>query len=261
MLHDTVTKIKPITPSLSSTYEELKRQNTTPNTQFIMAMFDRLACRYDLFNHLTSMGMAAIWRKKTLQALAPGMSVLDLGCGTGDLTLGAVRRVGATGSVTGIDFSRNMLEMAARRYEKIKNINTAPAHFVAMRAEELPLKSEAFDAVVSGFVLRNIYENIDVILKGVRGSLIDGGMIRFLDITEPSSGIIRNLWSFYMQSATAFYGRILFGKDYPVSYLVDSAKRFLKPGAFTEKLSEHGFKEIEKRSFLFGIITLYSARK
>ena len=130
-----------------------------------------------------------------------------------------------------------------------------------MKAEDLPLSRETFDAVISGFVLRNIYENIDRVLKGVRESLSENGIIRFLDITEPKSVVVRGIWTFYMHSATAFYGRLLFGKDYPVSYLVDSAKRFLRPDAFEEKLREYAFRDIKKTSFLFGVITLYSARK
>ena len=89
-------------------------------------MFNNLAGRYDLFNHLTSMGLATHWRKKTLKSLEPGMRVLDLGCGTGDLALDAIKKIGPSGEVIGLDFSENMLAFAQKRYKKLEGNNHYP---------------------------------------------------------------------------------------------------------------------------------------
>ena len=232
-----------------------------PDSKFIQTMFDGLAERYDLFNVLTSAGMAKSWRQKTLEPLREGMRMLDLGCGTGDLSVEAVSRLKAHGEVVGLDFSDKMLAVAARRYEKLGSPMNGRFRLVRRSAEELPIESEPYDLVVSGFVLRNLYQNIDQILAGVYRSLKHGGQISFLDITEPPGPIRLKLWRFYMNTLVEFYGRALFGKDFPPHYLTESANRFVKPPEFIAKLEQAGFKNVTTRKFMMGVIVLYSARK
>lgn len=234
-----------------------------PDSTQIRRMFDSLAPRYDVFNHLMSLGMASVWRRRALRDLKPGMRVLDVGCGTGDLALEAARMLRCRGEVTAIDFSEKMLEFAKRREAKeaLVGEKAVPIRWVLKKAEELPLEKNAYDLAVSGFVLRNVYENIDRILQGVRDSLKDGGRISFLDFTEPSSGAMKGLWRFYMNNIAAFYGKLLFGSDYPDLYLTESANRFSKPADFQRRLREAGFKEIQTRFMMFGIIVLYQGVK
>ncbi len=233
-----------------------------PDSQYIQDMFDRLSGRYDLFNRLTSFGQDSAWRKKALEPLKEGMRMLDLGCGTGDLSLMAASRFPNHGTqIVGIDFSEKMLERAAERLQKNPRLRDSEVTFLKRRAEDLPMERECYDLVVSGFVLRNIYENIDWVLKGVYQSLKDGGQISFLDITEPSNPIQRGLWQFYMHTVVALYGKILFGKDYPVDYLTASAQRFVKPPDFVKKLETAGFKQTKVRKFMMGSIVLYQAAK
>ncbi len=205
--------------------------------------------------------MDNVWRNAALEAVRPGMRVLDLGCGTGDLALGAAKKMGAGGGeVVGLDFSQNMLSAAQARYEKIKG-GLAAVRFVALKAEDIPFEEAGYDLVLSGFVLRNIYEHIDSILQGVRESLIPGGKIRLLDFTEPPSRAWKKMWQLYMNTAAKVYGRILFGKQFPDTYLTRSAARFAKPAEFVTKLRAAGFKNIESQAFLGGIIVLYKADK
>lgn len=233
-----------------------------PDADSIRSMFDRLAHRYDLFNHLTSMGLATWWRKKALLPLERGMRVLDLGCGTGDLTLAAAKKIAGSGEVVGLDFSENMLAHARRRYAKLGLNGSGNARFVRKKAEELPLEGDRpYDLIVSGFVLRNLYENIDPILEGVYRSLKSGGRIRFLDITEPSNPVKRFFWKTYMATFAVLYGKILFGKDYPAFYLTESAKRFVKPAEFIAKLERCGFKKVSVERMMLGSVALYSAEK
>ena len=228
-----------------------------PDSATIQNMFNRLARRYDLFNELTSLGMARGWRKETLRPVREAMRVLDLGCGTGDLAIGAAKGVGPSGEVVGLDFSPEMLSFARKRVEKWR-LN-GRVRFVEAKAEDLPLENRPFDLVVSGFVLRNLYKNIDGILRGVFQSLRPGGRISFLDITEPARPLLLFLWRAYMNSVVVFYGKILFGKDYPAFYLTESAERFLKAKEFVKKLEETGFREVRVRSFMLGTISLYQA--
>ncbi len=234
-----------------------------PDSARIMGMFDHLAPRYDLFNRLMGMGMANGWRRKALLPLRPGMRVLDLGCGTGDLAILSAKILKGSGEVVAIDFSEKMLDFAKKRLKKthLSGQVLAPVHFVLKKAEELPMQENYYDLAVSGFVLRNIYENIDRILDGVRRSLKAGGRISFLDLTEPSNPWIRALWRLYMSTVVAVYGKALFGGEYPISYLTESANRFSKPHDFKERLKAAGFKEIRAQSMMLGIIVLYQAVK
>lgn len=233
----------------------------SPTQNSIQIMFDRLARRYNLFNCLTSMGLDRSWRRKTLKDIAPGDSVLDLGCGSGDLALGAIVRTGHVGEVNGIDFSRPMLDLACSRYRALGYPGDPEGVFLFRSAEDLPIPGKQYDVVVSGFVLRNIFEHIDAILDGVFRSLKPGGRIRFLDITEPTNPLVRGFWKFYMTTIVALYGRLLFGKDYPAFYLTQSAERFFKPTDFAAKLASHGFQKVRARDLFMGIITLYEGER
>ncbi len=206
--------------------------------------------------------MDNIWRKAALEPAKPGLRVLDLGCGTGDLALGAARKMGAgAGEVVGLDFSQNMLMAAQARYDKLNKRNLATVRWVALKAEDIPFEDARYDLVLSGFVLRNIYENIDFILQGVREALNPGGKIRLLDFTEPPSRAWKKMWQLYMNTIVIVYGRMLFGKQFPDTYLTRSAARFAKPAEFISKLKVAGFKNIESQTFLGGIIVLYKADK
>lgn len=232
-----------------------------PDTEYIRKMFDGLAARYDIFTRLTGFGRAGAMRRETLRGLKPGMRVLDLGCGTGDLVLAAVPITGAAGRAVGLDFSENMLAMARHRYAKLGLPDDGRFALVHEKAESLPLSGEKFDLIVSGFVLRNLYANIDRILAGVRASLVPGGRIAFLDLTEPENAVKRALFRAYMFGAVGLYGHLLFGSKYPIPYLPDSAGRFLKTGEFLDSLKRAGFHNVRARRFMLGAVSLYEAER
>lgn len=195
-----------------------------------------------------------------MSPLRSGMRVLDLGCGTGDLALLAARRLEGTGEVVGFDFSDEMLKAASRR-QAGWGLDNGRIRFLCGKAEDLPVEKELYDLVVSGFVLRNIYERIDRILLGVYRSLKEGGWISFLDITQPANPFVGFCWKLYMATFGVLVGKVLFGKHYPAFYLTQSAERFLKAVDFAEKLKEMGFWDVSVRPFMFGVITLYQAKK
>lgn len=234
-----------------------------PSAADIETMFNQLAPRYDRFNRLVSLGMDRVWREAVLKNVDDRSRVLDLGCGTGDLSIGAAERM-ASGEVVGFDFSESMLEVARKRAWKRFGTPEGSAvrlRFVRASAEDLPIEKKPFDLVVSGFVLRNIYERIEKILQGVHASLTEGGRIAFVDFTEPPTAARRALWKTYMNTVGAACGWIAFGRHYPSFYLTDSAKRFMKPEGFSVVLRENGFKNVRVRRFMMGIIVLYEAEK
>lgn len=231
-----------------------------PQPDDVQKLFDRLAFRYDLFNRLISFGLDNSWRRKVLESIRPGERILDVGCGTGDLSLGAARKTGPSGEVVGLDFSPRMLQVAGRRYERAGR-DLSPLKLVEKGAEELPLDEKPFDVVLSGFVLRNLYERIDRVLGGMFGSLKKGGQVRLLDFTEPGSALVAGLFRVHMNTLGTLFGRLLFGRDFPAGYMAESARRFPKPAEFVEKLRRAGFEEVDARRFFMGSVVLYQGRK
>lgn len=234
----------------------------TPGPESIRTMFDALARRYDWFNRLTSLGMDGAWRRTALEAVRPGMRVLDVGCGTGDLCLGAVRRLQGRGEVTGLDFSERMLDVASARVSRELPAETAGlVKFTRASAEDLPLDGRPYDLIVSAFVLRNLYDRIDAILLGMFRSLRPGGSVRLLDLTEPPHPILAAAWRAYLATAVRAYGRLLFGDAYPPDYLTRSARRFPSREAFVERLRKAGFSDARARNLCLGAAVLYEARR
>ena len=233
-----------------------------PSPEYIKGLFDDLARRYDLFNAFASLGMDKGWRAEALKDVSTGMRVLDLGCGTGDLVIEAAQKIGPTGEVRGIDFSPNMIQAANARLAKLGTLAGARVSFAVQDARQLPVTDTAiYDRVVSGFVLRNIYQHIDEILHGVHRCLKPGGGLSFVDIARPSNRLMYRLSKFYWNTVVALYGKLIFGGKYPATYLAASADRFPAPLEFVERLSRAGFSEARSRSFMGGMVVLYTATK
>jgi len=123
-----------------------------PTSQYIQTLFDHLAGRYDLFNDLTSMGMAGRWRKAALEPVRPEMRVLDLGCGTGDLAIAAIQKMRNRGEVVGLDFSAKMLEFAKKKAQKLNPGGLPNIHWVEKKAEDLPLELDPPYDVAVGYL-------------------------------------------------------------------------------------------------------------
>lgn len=231
-----------------------------PDQDYIRGMFDAFAPRYETFTKLIGMGQDDRLRLHTLRDATPGARVLDLACGTGQLTFLAARKVGPSGQVLGIDLSPGMIDEARRRGAQLKDAGSRPGFEVA-RGEDLPLGDRKFDLIVSAYALRNLYENIGDVLRGMRESLVPGGRVALLDLTEPVHPVLKALYRMYFFGLVGLYGRALFGRHYPVSYLPRSAQRFFKAHEFTAALSRAGFVRIERRSFFLGAVTLYRAER
>jgi demethylmenaquinone methyltransferase/2-methoxy-6-polyprenyl-1,4-benzoquinol methylase len=223
--------------------------DTGSKAAVVEAMFDRIAPRYDLMNRLMTFGMDRFWRRQAVQALAlpPGSRALDLACGTGDFCA-ELARIGV--GVVGLDFSAAMLRVARPR--------STGATLVRANALRLPLRSESFDAVVSGFALRN-FANLEDPLRECFRVLKRGGKIALLEVDAPASSLLRIGHRAYFHKLVPLIGRLVDREAY--TYLPASAVYLLDEARLLELLTSVGFHGLKKRRLMGGAVQLLTASR
>jgi demethylmenaquinone methyltransferase/2-methoxy-6-polyprenyl-1,4-benzoquinol methylase len=208
-------------------------------------MFDRIAPVYDAMNRLMTAGLDQRWRRAAVQAVVrPGDRVLDACCGTGDL---AVAAAAAGGRVTGVDFSRPMLDRARRKAPEIG--------WVEGDALALPFADAAFDAATVGFGVRNLAD-LDGGLRELRRVLHPGGRLAILEITRPQ-GILAPFYRVWFDGVIPVAGKVLPGGS-AYTYLPASVRRFPDPQGLARLMDEAGFGDIRWRLFGGGIVALHT---
>lgn len=221
------------------------------------AMFDRIARSYDAANRALSFGMDRGWRRKAVGLLKPfrGGRYLDVGTGTGDLVFEILRQ-SVNVLIDGIDPAEQMLEIA-RGKAATQGVGDAVAFFAA-DALDLPMESDTYDGIVSGFCFRNI-EHRKKALEEMRRVLKPGGTLVILEATYPESRVVRLGYKLY-RPLVPIIGRILGGGS-AYRYLVDSIEAFPKPGTVTDMFREAGFAEVQCTPLTFGAVCIFSGKK
>jgi demethylmenaquinone methyltransferase/2-methoxy-6-polyprenyl-1,4-benzoquinol methylase len=211
----------------------------------VRSMFDRIAPVYDAMNRLMTAGLDQRWRQATVAAVVrPADRVLDACCGTGDLAIAAAR---AGGKVTGVDFSRPMLERARRKAPGIE--------WVEADALALPFPDGSFDAATVGFGVRNLVD-LPGGLRELRRVLSPGGRIAILEITRPQ-GLLAPFYKLWFDGVIPVAGKILPGGS-AYTYLPASVRRFPDPHGLAKLLDEARFEDIRWRLFAGGIVALHT---
>jgi demethylmenaquinone methyltransferase/2-methoxy-6-polyprenyl-1,4-benzoquinol methylase len=214
----------------------------------VRAMFDRIAPRYDTLNRLFSFRLDQYWRRVLIRTVAISAqdSVVDVACGTGDLSELAVQ----TGArVIGVDFSANML--AGARTRKIR------AMFIQADANVLPLPTAWATVVVSGFALRN-FASIAAVLEELKRVLKPGGRLALLEVDTPSNPLLRWGHSLYFNRIVPVLGALLSDAQ-AYAYLPRSVSYLPEENLLREIIETAGFRQVVKRSLSGGIAQLITA--
>lgn len=221
----------------------------------VRAMFDRIAPRYDLMNRLMSGGLDRRWRRLAAAAadVSLGSRALDVCTGTGDLAFELARRVGASGEVTGVDFSEQMLGRARAKGAA----RGLPVEFRQADALELPFPDDAFDAATVAFGARNLAD-LDRGLAEMARVVRPGGTVVVLDITAPRR--LRTLHGLWFDRLVPRVGALVGRDGAAYGYLPASAKRFPQPDALAELMADAGLEGVRHRSFLGGIVAMHHGR-
>jgi demethylmenaquinone methyltransferase/2-methoxy-6-polyprenyl-1,4-benzoquinol methylase len=221
----------------------------------VREMFAGIAERYDFLNHFLSANTDARWRRLVARKLEPGLQnagtrVLDVACGTGDLSLAIAKQTGAR--VIGTDFCRPMLEIAARK--ATTSVSLIP--FVEGDALKLPFADNSFDAVSIAFGLRNL-SSVEGGLKELWRVLKPTGRAAILEFSRPVVPGFRALFQFYFARVLPRIGGLVSGSRGAYEYLPDSVSRFPDQKLLATMMREVGFIEVEYQNLTGGIAALH----
>jgi demethylmenaquinone methyltransferase / 2-methoxy-6-polyprenyl-1,4-benzoquinol methylase len=225
----------------------------------VRKMFSTIAPRYDLLNHVLSMNVDRLWWWRTARRFdhilrRGNASVLDLCCGTGDMTLALRKRASGTQTkITGVDFAHPMLVRALH-----KAPGGTPA-WIEADALRLPFASASFDLVTAAFGFRNL-ANYDEGLREIGRVLRPGGEMGILDFSEPA-GVLGKMYRVYFKHVLPSIGTVLSGVRGPYAYLPASVERFPAPEEMLERMRRAGFLEVSWKPYTFGIAGLYTGTK
>lgn len=231
----------------------------------VREMFTEIAPRYDFLNHLLSLELDRLWRARTARRLRsilqrPDARVLDLCCGTGDLAF-ALARSGPA-QVIGADFSHAMLVRADTKSNGHSQDGTksAPVVFFEADALRLPFADASFDLVTTAFGFRNL-ANYEAGLREIRRVLKAGGTLAILEFTEPTPGILGDLYRWYCRSVLPKIGGLLSGNPNAYKYLPASVSRFFRPDELATLMQQVGFSQVEVQLWTLGSVALHTASK
>ena len=244
-------------------------RDTRAAASAVRQMFTAIAPRYDLLNHILSFNVDRLWWRRTARSFReilwrPNSRILDLCCGTGDMTFALRRQAGRTSpQLLGADFSHAMLQRARAKSATRNKENGAAllgtAEWIEADALSLPFPGGYFDLVTSAFGFRNLAD-YDAGLREIVRVLRPGGECGILDFSEPK-GLMGSAYRLYFKHVLPRLGTMISGVRGPYAYLPASVERFPSPNEMLSRMRNAGFREATWIPYTFGIAGLYRGKK
>ena len=227
--------------------------------EFVHNQFERIAKGYDLTNDLISMGMHRLWKARAVSELIQDKSgsYLDVCSGTGDLALSIAHRLKAEGSVTGLDFSANMLAVAKNRQERLSRPLKSQVKWIEGNALELPFPSQSFDGAIVSFGLRNL-SDFDRGVAEMARVVKSGGRVINLDLGESRVPGFAQIFAFYFSNVVPMIGEIVQRDRSAYTYLPQSRTTYPKPDGITEIFKRAQLKNIKHIPLALGTVALHA---
>jgi demethylmenaquinone methyltransferase/2-methoxy-6-polyprenyl-1,4-benzoquinol methylase len=241
----------------------------------VRQMFDSIAPRYDLLNHVLSANVDRLWWRRAARRfrpllIRPEAAILDICCGTGDMTMALLRhRPRGARPILAADFARAMLTRGARKFgAQARNAaappnSTAPPvpYAIPLEADalRLPLRDASLDLIVTAFGFRNL-ANYETGLREFLRVLKPGGQLGILEFSEPG-GLIGKAYAIYFRRILPAIGRLICGRQGPYNYLPSSVGSFPPPPDMLALLRAAGYTACGWQPYTFGIAGLYTAAR
>ena len=216
-------------------------------------MFSKIAPKYDLINKIMTGGQDVYWRREVVRRakLDADDSLLDLGAGTGDLAREGLKQNPAIRALAG-DFTLNMMRAGRRDADMLD--------WSATDALNLPFSNEVFDAIISGFLMRNVID-VPRALKEQYRALKPSGRIVILDTTKPRKNLLTPLINIHLHYIIPFLGGLLTGERDAYTYLPESTQKFLRAEELAVHMAAVGFKNINFEIKMFGTVAIHWGEK
>ena len=242
---------------------------------FVRSMFNNIAPTYDKLNHILSLNIDKIWRKKAVKRIVKKLKnseteklknnsqvlrfsdsqVLDVACGTADSTI-ALAKAGVP-RVTGVDISEEMLKVGEKKIEEL-NLNSV----ISLKVEDcenLSFGDNTFDAAFIAFGIRN-FEDKKKGLKELHRVLKPNGLLLILELSVPQNKILLSLYKLYFLHILPFIGKKISGDNKAYTYLPQSVMNFPKPKDFLQTMEECGFNDVRQKALTFGLCRIYEGK-
>jgi demethylmenaquinone methyltransferase/2-methoxy-6-polyprenyl-1,4-benzoquinol methylase len=234
---------------------EVENASGDDRARYVQDMFGRIAERYDLMNRLMTAGQDNRWRREVIQRshIAAGGFLLDLGAGTGDLANEALRQVPGCRTAAA-DFTLEMMRVGKSR------TSNQELNWTAADALWLPFNDDTFNAVVSGFLMRNV-TNIHQSLEEQLRVLKPGGYLVALDTTRPAENNLKVFIDFYLDVIIPRLGRLISGEAEAYTYLPETTQAFLEAEQLAAYMEQAGFQKVGFRRRMFGTIAIHWGSK
>ncbi len=223
--------------------------------QYVQNMFARIAGRYDTMNRLMTFGQDLKWRRHVIEQaqLPPNGSLLDIATGTGDIALEGQKLVPGLQSVGG-DFTIEMMQAGKRIPER------SEIRWVGSDTLALPFPDATFDAVTSGFLMRNVID-IEGAFKEQMRVTKPGGHVVVLESSPPKDNLLKPFIQIHLNYVIPTLGKVVSGEADAYSYLPTTTQRFKTPEDVAELMRDIGFVKVSYQMFMFGTIAIHVGKK
>jgi demethylmenaquinone methyltransferase/2-methoxy-6-polyprenyl-1,4-benzoquinol methylase len=227
--------------------------------KLVEEMFDNIAPTYDTLNHRLSWDIDKGWRKKAIKQLAPykPKRILDIATGTGDFAILSAQMLQPS-QLIGADISEGMMNIGREKVDKMK-LN----HIISFQKEDclnLTFEDESFDAITTAFGIRN-FQDLDKGLKEMCRVLKKGGHLSIVELSQPVSFPMHQLFKVYSHTILPLYGKLISKDQSAYNYLTATIEAFPQGETMVEVLKKAGFTEAKFKRLTFGICTMYFASK
>ncbi len=224
----------------------------------VAKMFNNISPKYDLLNHLLSLGIDIHWRKKAIKLLKSEnpKTILDVATGTGDFAIQSLDL--HPDKVIGVDISDGMLEIGRQKLTR-KKLD----HRIKLEngdSENLNFEDNIFDAVIVAFGVRN-FENLKNGLTGMHRVLKKNGRVVILEFSKPTVFPFKQLYNFYFNAILPIIGKVISKDNSAYTYLPESVKAFPEGSTFLKILNDIGFNQTKCIPLTFGICSIYTGTK
>lgn len=240
--------------------EKLPGFKPESKANYVNRMFGQIAPKYDLMNRLMTFGLDQGWRKVVVREsnLKPGNTALDVATGTGDIALALAEAVGQSGKVVASDFSMEMMKPGPGKADK-KGVGNV-VQFMAADALNLPYSDNSFDAITTGFAMRNVVD-IERAFSEMRRVVKPGGRVVCLEVAKPKFALVRLGHQLYFNKIVPLIGSLISGHKEAYTYLPESAKNFPPPEELKRIMERAGLREVRFKRYGLGAVAIHVGEK